>query len=268
MAQLDWVPDEIDTERPSIARLYDYLLGGSHNLAVDGEFAQKVMAITPDAAFQAQANRAFLNRAVRYLVAAGVRQFLDIGSGIPTRSNVHEVAQHEAPESRVIYVDIDPMAVSHSNLILAGNERAIAIQEDFRHADAILNHPEVQRLLDFTQPIGLLLVALLHAIVDSDDPYAVVRRFRDPMPSGSCLVIAHGTGDGRQEKTRRMVELSKQSATPLNVRPYAEVSRFFDGFTLVDPGLVWCPLWRTESADDVPEAPEDSSVWAGVGRKP
>jgi SAM-dependent methyltransferase len=268
MHEPDWAPEAIDTERPTAARVYDYLLGGSHNFAADREMAHKAMVVIPDLVLQAQANRAFLNRAVAFLVDAGVRQFLDIGSGIPTRGNVHEVAQKVAPESRVVYVDIDPVAVSHSRQILVGNDNATVIQEDARNAEAILDHPEVRAMLDFDKPVALLLVALLHVIPDADDPYGIVARLRDRVAPGSYLVIGHGTHDSRPLESKELAQLSKQTPTAMTTRTLSEVERFFDGFTLAEPGLVWAPLWRPESPEDVPDNPADSGNYAGVGRKP
>ncbi|HZM80136.1 MAG TPA: SAM-dependent methyltransferase [Candidatus Limnocylindrales bacterium] len=268
MDQPDWAPESIDTERPTAARVYDYLLGGSHNFAADRDMAHKAMIMMPDLVLQAQANRAFLSRAVSYLVDAGVRQFLDIGSGIPTRGNVHEVAQKGAPDSRVVYVDIDPIAVSHSRQILRGNDQATVIQEDLRNAEAILDHADVQAMLDFEKPVALLLVAVLHVIPDADDPHAIVARLRDRLAPGSYLAIGHGTHDSRPLESKELSQLSKGTATSLAPRPLSEVERFFTGFTLVDPGVVWAPLWRPESSDEVPDNPADSSNYAGVGRKP
>ena len=177
----DWVPEGIDVTKPSVARVYDYALGGVHSFAVDREFLRAVEAMLPDVRAVCRANRAFLHRAVRVLVEVGIRQFLDIGSGIPTAGNVHEIAQQAAPEARVVYVDIDPVAVAHSRLILAGNDRAAAIQEDLRHPEAIIGHPATQRLLDFDQPVGLILGVVLSVIPDEDDPHALVARYRDAL---------------------------------------------------------------------------------------
>ena len=266
MAQPEWAPEDIDTERPTAARVYDYLLGGSHNFAADREMARKAMAVMPDLVIQAQANRAFLHRAVSFLLDAGVRQFLDIGSGIPTRGNVHEVAQKAAPDARVVYVDIDPVAVSHSRQILAGNDLTTVVQEDLRNAEAIIGHPDVRRLLDFDQPVALLLIAVLHVIPDRDDPHSVMARLRDALAPGSYLAIGHGTHDSRADQAHELSQLSKHTPTAMTTRPFADVERFFDGFTLVDPGLTWAPLWRPESPDDVPDRPENSGNYVGVGR--
>lgn len=266
MAQPDWAPESIDINTPSIARGYDYLLGGSHNFAVDREHAQKVIAAMPDVRLQVRENRAFLRRAVRFLVDAGVRQFLDIGSGIPTVGNVHEIAQQAAPDARVVYVDIDPVAVAHSEQILAGNDRATVIREDLRRPEAILNHPRTRALLDFDQPVGLLLVAILHAIPDHEDPFGIMERLRAGLCPGSHVVIGHGTAESRPAEMGEVAQLTRQTTTPITLRPRSEVERFFAGLDLVEPGVVWAPLWRPESPDDVGEHPERASNLVGVGR--
>lgn len=257
---------EIDTERPTAARAYDYLLGGDHNFAADREMIRQAMVFMPDLPIQAQANRAFLHRAVSFLLDAGIRQFLDIGSGIPTRGNVHEVAQKAVPDAKVVYVDIDPVAVSHSRQLLAGNPHTAVIQEDARNASAIINHPDTRATLDLDRPIGLLMVALLHVIPDEDDPYGVVSTFRSVLAPGSYLAIGHGTRDGRPADAERLVELSRKTPTGLTMRDRAAVLRFFDGFELVEPGLVWTPQWRPESPDDNLSDSVLFTGYAGVGR--
>src|SRR6476660_8035775 len=214
MAQPDQVSDGINTEQASAARIYDYLLGGSRNFAVDREVAHQAMALVPDLPLHAQANRAFLHRAVQYLIGAGVRQFLDIGSGVPTLGNVHEVAQKADPHSRVVYVDMDPVAVAHSQAILAGNDRAGILQEDMRQPERLLAHPRLRALIDLDRPVAVLMVAILHAVPDSDDPWRIVRVLRDALPSGSYLVVAHGTSERMHEQIARMVELSARTTTP------------------------------------------------------
>jgi hypothetical protein len=268
MERPDWAPEGIDIERPSAARIYDYWLGGSHNFAVDRETARQVTAIMPDTPLVMQANRAFLHRAVSYLVDAGVRQFLDIGSGIPTLGNVHEVAQKTAPDARVVYVDIDPVAVAHSQHILAGNDLATVVHEDLRHPDRILAHPDVRRLLDFDRPVAVLLLAVLHFIDDAGDPAALVARLRDAVVPGSYLVLSHGTTDGMPDEAARSMEVLRRTSTPPTSRSRAEVARLFAGFDLVGPGLVWAPQWRPEHPGDVGEHPERSVNYVGVGRKP
>lgn len=268
MARPGWAPDDIDMDRPSPARIYDYLLGGSHNLAVDRAVAEQVIRAMPDAAAGARANRAFLYRTVRYLVDTGIRQFLDLGSGIPTAGNVHEVAQRAAPDTRVVYVDMDPVAVAHSRALLAGNDRATVVQADMRDPGRILDSPQARGLLDLDEPIGLLMVAILHVIPDSDDPFGIVAGLRDRVASGSFLAVGHGTADSRPAAAAKLAEISRETPTPMTMRSRAEVERFFTGFDLVEPGLVWVPQWRPEPGDDPGRNPESASNYGGVGRKP
>lgn len=267
MNRPDWAPEGIDLDRPSAARTYDYLLGGSHNFAIDRQAAEQTLALMPDMAIHIQANRAFLYRTVRYLSELGVRQFLDIGSGVPTVGNVHEVAQRVDPSARVVYVDIDPVAVAHSRAILAGNDQATVVQEDLRQPEAILDHPEVRATLDFDQPIALLMLAILHAVSDQDDPHRLVERLTEAFVTGSYLAISHATADSLPEVWDKLVAMSARGGYPLTLRDRAEVARFFTGFTLVEPGLVWSPQWRPEDPEDVGDQPERSSTYAGVGRK-
>jgi hypothetical protein len=268
MERPDWAPEGIDIERPSAARIYDYWLGGCHNFGIDREMARQVTALVPDTALIMQANRAFLHRAVRYLVDAGIRQFLDVGSGIPTLGNVHEVAQRATPDARVVYVDIDPVAVAHSRHILAGNKLTAVIQEDLRRPEQILAHLDVRGLLDFDQPVALLLLAVLHFISDDDDPVGPVARLSEALAPGSYLTLSHGTADSLPEgASKRWVELFKRTPTPGTPRSRGEVERFFTGFDLIEPGLVWAPQWRPEHPDEVGDHPERSATYVGVGRK-
>jgi hypothetical protein len=260
-----WAPEGVSLDQPSPARIYDYLLGGSHNSAADREVARRVLEAMPDAVAATRANRAFLYRAVRFVVDAGVRQFLDLGSGIPTAGNVHEVAQRATPDARVVYVDVDPVAVAHSRALLADNERAAVIQADLRDPDKILE--QARGLLDLDQPIGLLMVAILHVIPDTDDPAGLVARFRDAIAAGSYLVIGHGTADSRPEEAAKLREISRRTPTPLTHRTHEQVSRFFVGFDLVDPGLVWVPQWRPDPEDKPDPHPERAANYGGVGRK-
>jgi S-adenosyl methyltransferase len=268
MERPDWAPEGIDIERPSAARIYDYWLGGSHNFAVDRDVARQVTGVVPDTPLIMQANRAFLHRAVRFLVDSGIRQFLDIGSGIPTLGNVHEVVQKMVPDGRVVYVDVDPVAVAHSRHILAGNERVVVIQEDLRRPEEILNHPETRRLLDVERPVALLLLAVLHFVTDDEHAYGLVRRLHGALAPGSYVALSHGTADSLpEEASRRWVELFRRTPTPGRPRTYAEVEPFFAGLDPVDPGLVWAPQWRPEHPDEVGERPERSATYVGVGRK-
>ncbi|MEU1606780.1 SAM-dependent methyltransferase [Micromonospora matsumotoense] len=267
MERPDWAPADVDLSRPSVARAYDYWLGGSHNFEVDREFARQALAAVPDLRLVARANREFLHRAVRFMLDEGIRQFLDIGSGIPTVGNVHEIAQQVDPDSRVVYVDIDPVAVTHSTHILAGQPNAVALLEDLRHPEAILDHPEVRRLLDLDRPVGLLLVSVVHAVPDQDDPYGLIRRLWTALAPGSCVAISHVTTDSRPDEMGEGARLSGRTNTPVTARTRAQVEDFFAGLDLVEPGVVWSPLWRPESSADVGEHPERMSFYVGVGRR-
>jgi hypothetical protein len=262
------VPEGVDTERPSAARIYDYWLGGAHNFAVDRQLAERLITADPDGPKMAWANRGFLRRVVEFLVAAGVRQFLDLGSGIPTVGHVHEVAQAEAPESRVVFVDVDAVAAAHSRLILAGNDRTAVVQEDVRRPERILDAPEVQGLLDFDQPVAVLAVALFPFIPDADDPAGILSRLTTPLVSGSYVAVSHGTEDGPRD-VDIVKDVSRRADIEFVFRSRAEVEALLDGFDLVEPGVVWLPQWRPESSDDLYfDQPEMSAIYAGVGRKP
>jgi SAM-dependent methyltransferase len=263
-----WAPPEVDVERANVARVYDALLGGSHNFAVDRDVASALTAIEPTARDAARANRAFLGRAVRYLVDAGIRQFLDIGSGVPTLGNVHEIAQGATPGAHVVYVDTDPVAIAHSKSILAGNAEATIVHADLRDPQGILGHPEVLRLIDFDQPVALLLVAVLHFITDDEGPHDLVKQYLTALAPGSHLVVSHGTLDGRPPKVVEAVrKLYSRASAPGRPRDHATVERFFDGLDLLEPGLVHLPLWRPDENDTPFEQAEQSVGYAGVGRK-
>jgi hypothetical protein len=258
------------------ARMYDYYLGGIHNFPADIEAAKQVIAQNPLAPAAARANRAFLGRAVRYLVDAGVRQFLDIGSGMPTVGNVHEVAQQAAPDSRVVYVDIDPVAVAESRELLEGNPLATAIRADLRIPEEILADPQVRKVLDFSQPIGLLMVAVLHFVPDDDTAYGTVSTLVGALAPGSYLVISHGTAEGVdlglpvEELLARTQEVYRRNtATPIRPRTRAEIARFFSGRAeLVEPGVVSVPLWQPSPDDpaDFADDPARSASFGAVGR--
>jgi len=262
----EWVPPGIDVERPSVARVYDYLLGGGHNFAVDRQVAEQLLVVFPEAPLAAHANRAFLRRAVRFLIAAGVRQFLDIGSGIPTTGHVHEIAQEADPDAHVVYVDISPVAVAHSQEVLAGNDRAAVIQEDVRRPAQILQHPDVRRLLDLGQPVGVLMVALMHFLPDVDDPANLIARLTGPMASGSYLVVSHGTDDGPLDGAAGR-EVFRRSGIEVTFRTRAQVQALFAGWDLVDPGVVWVPQWRPDPPHNLRDRPEYAALYGGVGRK-
>jgi S-adenosyl methyltransferase len=271
MTQRNWIPQSVDVSVPSMARTYDFLLGGAHNFAVDRELAGQVERVMPDARSAARVSRAFLGRVVRFLVAQGIRQFLDIGSGIPTAANVHEVAQGASPECRVVYVDKDPVAVAHSELLLTDNDRATIVQADMREPESILDNPETRGLLDFDQPVGLLLLMMLHWLPDEADPWALVARYRDALAPGSYLAITHVTGDNEEHGVGEVSGLIKESrsADQLTERTHAQVLALFGDFELVEPGLVGCAAWRSAGPGDISDTPEMNRViYGGVARKP
>ncbi|WP_229795366.1 SAM-dependent methyltransferase, partial [Saccharothrix coeruleofusca] len=215
----------------------------------------------PGMAGAARANRSFLRRAVRYLVARGVDQFLDLGSGIPTVGNVHEIAD----QARVVYVDVEPVAVAHSTALLRDNPRVTAIQGDLRDPEGVLGHERVREWLDFDRPIGLLMVAVLHFVPDSDGPHEAVARYVRALPGGSYLAISHGTLDGvapeHVVEGRQVQDIYQRSDSQLVLRPHAEVAAFFAGLDVVEPGVVALSQWHPDSEDDF------ISAYAGVGRK-
>jgi hypothetical protein len=262
------VTDEIDLSRPSASRVYDFYLGGFHNFSSDREMAEQAIKDWPDLPLIMRSNRAFLRRAVSYLVGQGVRQFLDIGSGIPTVGNVHEVAQELAPDSRIVYVDIDPVAVAHSEAILAGNPNATVVAGDFRDPGKILGDSRVTDHLDLDQPVALLLVALLHFVGDDAAPAEVIAGFRDALAPGSYLAISHATHELHPpEVTAFHRDLYRQTATPMTMRTQAQVEGLFDGFELIEPGVVLSEQWHPDVLETV-ENPERFPIWAGIGRKP
>ncbi len=263
-----WVPPGVDTQRANPARVYDYWLGGSHNFLVDQDVGRAIVAVEPRMRAIARANRAFLARAVRLLAAEGIRQFLDIGSGIPTQGNVHEIAQQASPGARVVYVDVDPVAIAHSKAILAGNPDASIVNADLRDPEKILSHDITQRLIDFGQPVGLLLMVVLHFIADGEDPWQIMARLRDAMAPGSYLVLGHATDEGKPEVAQATETVYNRSvSTQLHLRSRAEILPFFDGFELLDPGLVYVPLWRPDSPADVPSDPHTFQCLVGVARR-
>lgn len=258
-------PDEI----PSAARMYDYYLGGHHNFESDRQMAEQAIGLWPDLPLIMRANRAFLRRAVKYLAAQGITQFLDIGSGMPTVGNVHEVAQRAHADARVVYVDIDPIAVAHSEAILSGAPNVGVFKGDVRQPKAILAHPVVQELIDFDRPVAIFMVALIHFIPDDDLALRAVQTLNAAVAPGSYLVLSHASAEGTPEKSREHEELYRRTPTPITMRSRAAVERLFDGFALIDPGVVFLPLWRPEGPDDLfLDEPARCTGFAGVGRKP
>ncbi|HZC40344.1 MAG TPA: SAM-dependent methyltransferase [Streptosporangiaceae bacterium] len=258
-------PPELDTSVAHPARVYDYWLGGKDNFAADREAAERVLAVTPGLRFRVRANRAFLARAVRYLVSeAGIRQFLDIGTGIPSASNTHEVAQGIAPDARVVYVDNDPIVLVHARALLTSTPEGACdyLAADLRKPGPILQH--AAGTLDFGQPVALMLLGILHLISDAEDPYQIVRQLIDAVPSGSYLVISHPASDIAGNQREAQQRYNERVSTPQTLRSEAEVARFFGGLELVPPGLVAVHTWRPDGL--VP--PGATSAHGGVARKP
>ncbi|GGU97595.1 hypothetical protein GCM10010260_36840 [Streptomyces filipinensis] len=253
----------IDTSKPHPARIYDYLLGGKDNYEVDQRAGEELAAAAPEARIGVRANRAFLHRAVRYAVGSGVRQILDIGTGLPTSPNVHEVAQEVAPDVRVAYVDNDPIVAAHGNALLSRSGTTSIVLGDLRDPRSVLEHPHVREVIDFERPVAVLLVAVLHFLTDAERPGEIVAALRDALPAGSCLVLSHATGDFA-DRTAAQAVYNKATAT-LNLRPRAEIERFFDGFELVEPGLAQVPFWRPDTTP--PPRSDEIGFCGGVARK-
>jgi len=265
-------PDErrelpkIDTSVAHIARVYDYWLGGKDNFAVDREVGDKVLAIHPETVLSVQANRRFLARSVRYLTAdAGIRQFLDIGTGLPSANNTHEVAQDIAPASRVLYVDNDPIVLVHARALLTSSPEGETgyLDADLKDTAAIL--AGAAQMLDFSQPVGVMLVAVLHMLRDEEEPRSIVDRLMAAVPPGSHLVISHLAIDVQRKTMAEMSRQLNESMTQqFSMRTRDQVTSFFDGLTLLDPGVVLTHEWRPGSGD---EAKTPGVLWAGVARK-
>ncbi|MQA11070.1 MAG: hypothetical protein GEU98_21440 [Pseudonocardiaceae bacterium] len=260
------LPPGVDLERPNAARVYDYLLGGSCNFEIDRAFGKNVEDVFPAAKQAALINRAFLRRAVHFLAESGVRQFLDLGSGVPTVGHSHEIAQRVDPSSTVVYVDIEPVAVAHSELILQDNDRAAIVQADLRETDVVLGAPETVRMLDFREPIGLLMVSVLPFVLDEHDPAGIIGRYADALPPGSYLAVSHATLE-TPAPVDSIVEMYKNTSTPATLRSREHIDALLRGWELVEPGLVYAPQWRPDSPEDVGDAPEYSANFAAVGRK-
>lgn len=258
----------IDTSVPNLARVYDFLLGGSHNFAADRQFATAVTVAAPYAADAARVNRSFLRRAVLFMIDNGIRQFLDIGSGIPTVGNVHEIAQQADPACRVVYVDKEPIAVEHSRILLRDNDRATAVQADLRDPEDLLGRPEIEQQLDLSQPVGLLTLCVWHFVSDTHDPTGLMARYRAVLAPGSYLALTHITRDGVSREMNEVIDDARQS-TPDEIFPRGieQVTELFTGFELLPPGLVCCPAWRPGGPGDFSDEPSSNKIlYAGVGR--
>lgn len=261
---------EFDTSKPNIARMNDYLLGGKDNFAADRQAAEQLLAVAPGMKTMMAENRLFLGRAVRFLAQQGIRQFFDIGAGLPTRKNSHEVAREVAPDSRVVYVDDDPVAICHSQAILARDDRTAAVNGDILHPEELVADPVVRRVIDFDEPVAVLLCGALHFIPDSDDPLKRIAWLRDELVPGSYLVLSHGVSEGEPRNTSAIGEVFRtvlDRSEIVGPRPYEDVLRFFDGFDLVEPGLDYVRRWRPDNPLAA-QAAEKVHKIGGVGRKP
>jgi SAM-dependent methyltransferase len=244
--------DPVGVRYPNTARIWNYQLGGKDNFAVDRQASDAANAMVrglgvPDGAASALESRHLLQRMVDYLVGQGVRQFLDLGSGLPNMANTHQIAHRLAPEARVAYADIDPMVSTHAAALMAG-PRVVTLRADLREPDQVLSNEQIRGLLDFGQPIGLIFMCVLHCLWDSEDPWKVVRQFRDAVVPGSYLALTHMTNEAHPEAAEGLFRMTQELHwnTPLISRSRADIARFFDGFTLVEPGLVTPSLWRPD----------------------
>jgi hypothetical protein len=275
MSEAERVPPGVDPNKSSGGRMYDYLLGGTDNLEIDRQAVRRIKEAMPELIDWAWANRGFLQRATAWLAAEqGIRQFIDIGAGLPTRNNTHEAAQAVAPDTHVVYVDNDPMITAHARSLLAGVANTRFLLGDVREPDAIFDAPETQELIDFDRPVALLVVSLMHFIADEQDPWGLVRRYLDRLPSGSWLVFSHGTADNNSpQAVKTIIEVFSRGTEQFHFRDKAAVTRFFDGLVLAPPyegakaEIVNTGVWGAEDAD---VANSDGSRWGycGVGRKP
>lgn len=270
MTANDSMPQGINVQKPNMARMYDYALGGKDNFAADREAVEKLAAMSPENRYVPTANRQFLGRAVRFAAESGIGQFLDLGAGLPSQGNVHEVAKLVRPDAHVAYVDYDPMVSVHARALLATDDSTVSvIEEDIRSPGTILAHPEVRRLIDFSRPVAVLFVSILHGISDQENPAGIIRAFADRMAPGSCLILSHLTRDGHPPELVRIKETVLVNAgTPFAYRGREEISRYFDGFDLVEPGLTAVTRWRA-SGETMPVLEAAGTWWlGGVGRKP
>ncbi|MFB6814030.1 SAM-dependent methyltransferase [Streptomyces sp. NPDC056347] len=257
---VDTPEPRIDTSKPHPARVYDWLLGGKDNYPVDQAVAEKLPA---EARGNAARNRAFMHRASAWLAREGVDQFLDIGTGIPTEPNLHQVVQRITPTARIVYADNDPIVLRHAEALLISTAQGVTdyIHADVRSPEAIIEH--ARTLLDFDRPIALSLIALMHFLPDDQDPYGLTRTLVDALPRGSCLVLSHGTADQHPELRAATEDAYKKGAIPLRMRTRSEVEPFFEGLELVEPGLVFATEWYRDTPAPVQER---SGFYVGVGR--
>lgn len=259
------VPTGVDPTIPSPARMYDYYLGGKDNYGADREAAEKALSVVPFGRRIAQANRYFMMQAVVSMADQGIRQFVDLGTGIPTSPSVHELARAIQPSARVVYVDNDAIVTAHNRALLVQDNRIEAIQADIREPDSIISSPEFRELIDFSQPVGVLFVAVLHFVGDREDPLGIVRAFSSRMTAGSYLALSHITSDGTEPGVMNTIqEVYSQTSASVSFRTRAEIDMFFSGFELVSPGLADVTRWTP----NVTAKPLNLRFLAGLGRKP
>jgi S-adenosyl methyltransferase len=262
----------IDTSVPNVARIYDYILGGKDNFAADRQAARQLLAALPDIAGVVRDNRSFIGRVVRFLAGeAGIRQFLDLGAGLPTQSCVHEMTQAIAPDARVVYVDNDPVVCSHGQALLGPPGKVGFALGDLRRPAEILQHPEVLARLDFSQPVGVLCVCALHFVPEEEKPHEIIAQYRDHLAPGSYLAITHGiTAETPEDDPDGVVEsvtnVYQNASAQIHVRSRKEIERFFDGFEILEPGVVWMADWRPDPGTRPAGRP--NSLFGGLGRKP
>jgi hypothetical protein len=258
---------EIDTTTPHPARMYDALLGGKDHYRADQEAVRQLLRAAPEVRDSALANRAFLQRAVRFLVGeAGLRQVIDIGTGIPATGNVHQVAGEVAPGTRVVYVDNDPIVHVHANALLTGSGNTGIVLADLREPEAILDHPTTRALIDFGEPVGLLLAAIFHFVTEAENPSRILAVLREALPAGSYLVLSHATADFRPDAAQSAADVYNGATSSVTLRSKAQVEALFDGWELVEPGVVQVPLWRPEGRKPQPKELARAWVYGGVGR--
>ncbi|WP_338778680.1 SAM-dependent methyltransferase [Streptomyces sp. DG1A-41] len=262
---------DIDTSRPHSARMYDYYLGGKDHFEVDKQAAERVAAAYPAIFVCARENRAFMHRATRVLAREhGIRQWLDIGTGIPTEPNLHQVAQSVVPDARVVYADNDPLVLKYAERLMRSSAegRTTYIEADVNDPQALLKAPELADVLDLSRPVALSLNALMHFVTDAQDPYGIVRRLLDALPSGSALALSHCTPDFDPSTWQKVTDIYTTAGTPVQFRSREDVARFFDGLELLEPGVAVGHRWRPDPTDG--DAPTDAevSLWTGVGIKP
>ncbi|MFG1958626.1 SAM-dependent methyltransferase [Nonomuraea sp. NPDC049028] len=264
----EWAPPGVDSTTPSVARVHDALLGGTENFAADRAIARRLKEAVPEVVNLVWCNRAFVGRVVDFFVReAGIRQIIDLGSGLPTIENTHEVAQFADPSVRVVYVDSDPMVEPHARAILNGNENALAITEDARDAAAVLRHPRLTRLIDLSQPVGLMAIGLLHLFPDRDDPHGLVKRYMDALAPGSYLAASNMLASVSPQAQALEAMLHATMGTGY-FRSREEIERFFDGLVLEEPGVVHFPEWRPDERLPGPLATWEALLLGGVARKP